>query len=293
MKKIIVVILNFNTYEQTVNMVNSVKKNHNVFSKIIIIIVDNASTDGSGDKLRRMYTKDRKVIVLKSRVNNGFASGNNIGYQYGKKMDPDFIIFSNSDVVIKGKNFFDSIIEIYDHEQFAVLGPDVFNPNTNIHQSPLYFNRKIDRKYILRRRTLLKLIQIKNVVQLFCPKTIGNVIKKNKLKNEKRRKYSMSHDNVALHGAFLIFSKKYIEKFSMGICDATFMYGEEDIILYFCQVNNLKTMYSPKIKVWHFEGQSTKKVMNDVYKAEKFKEKNMKKSMLILQSYIKCGMKQW
>lgn len=293
MKKFVVVILNFNTAEQTINMVESIQRNKNTLSNINIVIVDNASTDGSGKYLKNNYSNDKQVHVIENLENNGFAAGNNIGYQYGRKANPNFIILSNSDVLIKEERFFDNISKVYDDEKFAVLGPDVFNPNTNIHQSPLYYDKKVDNKYIIRRKAFLRVNQLKNILSFLFPKLMAKVIKANKLKNERERNHSKQHTDVAIHGSFMIFSKKYMEIFPKGICDATFMYGEEDILLYFCQAHKLKTVYNPKIQVLHFEGQSTLKANKNIYKAEKFKQKNMKKSMMILEKYINSGQKNW
>ena len=48
----------------------------------------------------------------------------------------DIDIVMNNDVLIKQENFFQSIVEIYNKEKFAVLGPDVYCPKAEIHQNP-------------------------------------------------------------------------------------------------------------------------------------------------------------
>ena len=293
MKTFFVIVLNFNTVKETINMVKSVQGNKNTLSDVKVVIVDNASTDGSGDYLKNTYRDNERVHVIENLENNGFASGNNVGYQYAKDANPDFIILSNSDVLIKDQGFFDSICQIYDDEGFAVLGPDVFNPNTKIHQSPLYYDREVNAEYIVDRKKFLRLNKVKTLMLFLFPKLMKKVIKANKLNNERKRGYSTEHCNVAMHGAFMIFSKEYMNIFPSGICDTTFMYGEEDILLYFCQVHALKTFYTPKIQVLHFEGLSTLKKNMNAYKSEKFKQKNMKKSMMILKNYINSNQKYW
>ena len=72
MKNIAVVILNYNTFDDTVVCVDSIKK----FTKQVaykIYIVDNASPDKSGEQLLAKYTSDSSVAVLRSDVNKGFS----------------------------------------------------------------------------------------------------------------------------------------------------------------------------------------------------------------------------
>ena len=76
-----------------------------------IVIVDNASPNGSGKELEEYYEHSEKVTVLLSEENLGFAKGNNIGYQYCvQKLKSDFVCALNNDTLLIQKNFF-SLIE--------------------------------------------------------------------------------------------------------------------------------------------------------------------------------------
>ena len=72
MSKIGIVILNYNDYEETSNFIEQIK-GYKVLDEIVI--VDNSSTDNSFNKLRKL--KDKKISVIKTDGNNGYASGNN------------------------------------------------------------------------------------------------------------------------------------------------------------------------------------------------------------------------
>lgn len=50
-----------------------------------IIIVDNCSPNGSGKQLEKMYSKCINITVIINEENQGFAKGNNLGYQYIKE----------------------------------------------------------------------------------------------------------------------------------------------------------------------------------------------------------------
>lgn len=73
-----------------------------VYKEVEVILVDNASVDGSVDWVKKMYPKTKIVI---NKENLGFAEANNLGYKFAKgdyilllnndtKVTPDFIIES-------------------------------------------------------------------------------------------------------------------------------------------------------------------------------------------------------
>jgi len=95
------VILNYNDWETTINLVEVIR---NYPSLDYIIIVDNASTNDSCIHLKKIA--HGKVILLCSKVNGGYGYGNNIclnyayetlNSEYGLIANPD-VFFLNSDV---------------------------------------------------------------------------------------------------------------------------------------------------------------------------------------------------
>jgi GT2 family glycosyltransferase len=71
-----VVVLNWNGYRVVDQCLKSLY--HQTYQPIEIIIVDNASTDGSAELVRDRF-RDVKLIV--NEENMGFGGGNNIGIQ--------------------------------------------------------------------------------------------------------------------------------------------------------------------------------------------------------------------
>lgn len=291
--KFVLIILNYNTSNDTIDLINSVARNKNDYSDVDVVIVDNASTDGSGSLLFDMYANNQNINVIKNTKNLGFASGNNVGYKYAMTLNPDFIIFSNSDVLLNREYTFDNISRIYKEKKFAILGPDVYNPLSMIHQSPLYMDTKVDQNFIKKRQIYLAMNEVRIFLSIFFPKIINSLVKQHKKKNERKRKAEKYQSNVAIHGCFIVFSKKYMETFTCGICDQTFMYGEEDLLLYFCQNNNLTIAYDPSLQIHHYEGKSSAKVGENFYQTAKFKQNNMKNSMFVLKHYITNKIKIW
>lgn len=92
--KIGCVVLNYNDYLITQNLVKKIKNFESIFK---IVIVDNFSTDNSYNELKKMH--DNKVDVISTEKNNGYGTGNNRGVEYlFNKYSIDYVLIANPDV---------------------------------------------------------------------------------------------------------------------------------------------------------------------------------------------------
>lgn len=53
--------------------------------KVSIVIVDNASANGTGRELQQLYQGAENIYVILNPENLGFARGNNVGFEFAKK----------------------------------------------------------------------------------------------------------------------------------------------------------------------------------------------------------------
>lgn len=286
------VILHYMAYEMTCECVDLLLNNFGS-QKIHIVIVDNASSNGSGAKLEKRYSKIPSVTVLLNKENLGFAKGNNIGYSYLKEhFNCDFMVVMNNDVLVKDKDFLDKIPEIYSKKEFAVLGPDIYNPNARQkHQNPFFLNgntitilqkrlvqlksnyEKFDSFY--KKQIFLNGIKSLNILAIVYRFFKYDVLKKQRID------YKTEYENPVLHGSCYIFSKLFITNREYAFYPKTFLYYEENILHYQCLRNNLSMLYSPEIKVYHLEDVSTNMVLKNNLEKEKFKMKKMIESLQI------------
>lgn len=87
-----VIIVNYNTQQMTAECINSIfAKTYDVDFEVIL--VDNASTDGSKD----FFEKDSRIKYVYSAENLGFGKGNNLGYKYASG---EYIFLLNSDTLL-------------------------------------------------------------------------------------------------------------------------------------------------------------------------------------------------
>lgn len=118
--KTAVIILNFNSYNQTIECIESVK--NITYPNYEIIVVDNNSKD---DSLQQIKGSFPDVILLKSRDNLGYASGNNLGIKYALEKNIEYICILNNDVAVD-RNFLEPIIKtLMDDKNAAAAGPSI------------------------------------------------------------------------------------------------------------------------------------------------------------------------
>jgi GT2 family glycosyltransferase len=111
------VIVNYNSGENLLRCVNGIYGN--VFE---IIIVDNASSDGSTEKVLSSYPD---VKIIKNPVNEGFSKGANTGIRNSRC---DYVLIMNPDVFIE-KEGIDLLLKCLEEEpSLGVLAPKLVSP---------------------------------------------------------------------------------------------------------------------------------------------------------------------
>ncbi|MGH0606915.1 glycosyltransferase family 2 protein [Bacillus mycoides] len=124
-QNIAVVILNYNDYQTTSSLIDTIK-NYKIINNIVV--VDNNSTNESYIKLK-LY-ESSKIKVIKSEKNGGYAYGNNVGIKYAiEELNVDFIIISNPDVFFT-EAVIEKVIEVgMSDNKIGLVAPTMVNSN--------------------------------------------------------------------------------------------------------------------------------------------------------------------
>lgn len=249
MNKITFVILHYETVDDTEQCLKSLEK-FLTNDDVNVVIVDNGSKIGKLNGLKKQYESNKSIIFLRSEINLGFAKGNNIGFKYAKdNLNSDFIILTNSDTVYEQKDFIEKLQKSYEMNKFDVAGPKIISMVDGKNQNPVMkiYNSKNDVKKRMLKFQILMILSYLNL----------DVKLKNYLSKEITEvdEYK-SMNEIQLHGACLIFSRSYINKYN-GLYDKTFMYGEESILKYLVEKNNMSMIYIDELEIYHKEGSST------------------------------------
>lgn len=254
-----------------------------------IVVVDNASPNGSGEELQNLYASDENVHVLINEKNLGFSAANNKGFEYAvATWHPTAILVLNNDIQIVQEDFMIVLQSLLHQNDVYVISPDVYAPRIDAHQSPI-------------RSDVLKPIEIRERIE-YCRRVLDGTERRSlkgrikalpgvrrllELRNErrKRRKNESTRQprwNVVPSGAVLVFSKRFIKAGEPPFDPVTFLYYEEDILALKCERNGWGIRYSPELRVLHLhEGTTGKLTVSDEEK-ERFIAKHYLDSLSIL-----------
>lgn len=91
-----------------------------------IIVIDNASTDGSFDYIKNHFPE---VHLVESKENLGFAKANNIGIKYALDNGADYVFLLNQDAWVE-KNTLDELVKTFEfNNNVGIVSPTHLNGN--------------------------------------------------------------------------------------------------------------------------------------------------------------------
>ena len=124
--KVLIVILNYGTYDLTIKLIHDLQLNLD-YSNYDIMVVDNCSPNESAVVLEET-SKCGDFIFIANKENSGYAAGNNIGIRYGITNGYAYSWILNNDVELRERNVLQHMIELA--EQGATIGgigPKIFS----------------------------------------------------------------------------------------------------------------------------------------------------------------------
>lgn len=120
--KVAIIILNWNGWEDTVECLESLKKN--TYPNYEMIVVDNSSERNDADILEKKY-KDY-IKVIRNKQNLGFAGGCNVGISYALGQQADYVFIVNNDVVAT-PDILNHLVAVAQQADASIVGARVLN----------------------------------------------------------------------------------------------------------------------------------------------------------------------
>jgi GT2 family glycosyltransferase len=128
MPELSIVIVNYNTRELLRQCLDSIESS-NPSASTEIIVVDNASQDGSAELVRSGFPN---AVLIASETNVGFARGNNLGI---RKARGRYILLLNSDTIVLPGSL-DALVDYLKQKPFVhAVGPMLINEDGSIQRS--------------------------------------------------------------------------------------------------------------------------------------------------------------
>lgn len=115
--KVSLIVVNYNGFEITKNCVESIFLNSSNIS-FEVIVVDNASTDKSAEKLKKFFAKKNNFLVIRKAKNDFLAEAYNKGF---KKSQGNIVIFMNNDLIVT-KNWLTNLLKTFNNKDVGVAG---------------------------------------------------------------------------------------------------------------------------------------------------------------------------
>jgi len=227
-----IVIVSYNTKDLTDNCLSSIYHNADI-AGIEIIVIDNASSDGSADFIMSKYPQ---VRLGTNDQNVGFAKACNQGIRCSSGK---YLFFLNPDTYVT-ENVFKTVITFFEHNpEVGMAGCHLYYPNGRPQRSFFKFTSISN---LMGRSLLLNAILPQNkITNIFFPGYPENEIPK-------------YVDRV--YGAAMIARKEALEK--AGLFDESyFMYSEEEDLCFRIRKAGWLIAPIPDSRVFHYQNQST------------------------------------
>jgi len=233
-KELSIVILNFNTKDLLNKCLLSVTKAIDKRQDIEIIVVDNASTDGSTEMVEQRY---KSIEILRNKENLGFAAGNNIAL---RKCQSRFVLLLNSDTEISPETLDIMLEYMKNNPQVGVATCLVRLKNGQIDDAchrgfPTPWNA-------------------------FCHFSgLGKIFPLSPLLNGYHLGYQnldKIHEIDACCGAFMMIRQEVGQKLNW-LDEDYFFYGEDLDFCYRVKQNDWKIIFNPDVSILHWKGVSS------------------------------------
>ncbi|MGC2424296.1 MAG: glycosyltransferase family 2 protein [Nitrospirota bacterium] len=116
-----IIVLNYNRKDDTLDCLSSLFRMD--YPNFKVLMVDNASSDGSSDAVRREYPK---AEVLQNEKNLMYAGGNNAGIEFALEHGADWVLLLNNDTVVDERLLSEMVDVAMSHPEAGVLGPMIY-----------------------------------------------------------------------------------------------------------------------------------------------------------------------
>lgn len=230
-----IIIVNYNVKEFIQNLIQSIYKASTSIS-CEVIIVDNASTDGSVEFL---HDKFPEVQIIANKNNLGFSKANNQGIKVSKG---NYLLLLNPDTLVREDTFTRLIQFFQQHPQAGLIGCKILNPDGTLQ---LACRRSFPGPWTS-----------------FCKVTgLSSLFPKSPLFARYNLTYldeNETYEVDAISGSFMMFRKEVFEKIG-GLDEQFFMYGEDLDFCYRVQKSGYKIYYIHNTQIIHYKGESTKR----------------------------------
>lgn len=283
-------ILHYKATAETIECIESIRALTEPGTPPYIMVVDNASNNGSYEVLAERYRDASDVCVVTTGTGLGFSGGNHFGYRQllDRRDEIEFLVVCNNDIVFEQADLLQRLRQSYTKRPFDVLGPDIYKKvGSKVEKTSPMPRFMTKERYIrfmyhlhtyrvanrsqtttvtfggaLRAKLHGEKVSLRQAYRSYYP-SFASFVRYNlqqyaaKLYHSAQRWYDPPRSPALLQGACLIYSQAYLQTHETLFEPETFFYYEEILLYLRAQSEGLRLVYDPALKVWHKEQRAT------------------------------------
>ncbi len=230
-----IIIVNWNTKDITCDCLRSIYE-QTAALEFEVIVVDNASADGSVEQIRNDFPA---VQLIANPDNRGFAAANNQGMAAARGR---YLLLLNSDTIVLERALEKAVAFADSRPDAGIIGCRVLNPDMSLQRSCFMFP------------SLLNMTIAAAYLNKFFP---GH-----RFWGRERMTWWQYNEERAVEvvmGAFMLVRRETYEQIG-GMDEAFFMYGEETDWCWRSRRAGWQVLFMPEARIIHLGGQSSRQV---------------------------------
>lgn len=236
-----IIIVNYNTKDLLKECIDSIAK-HTKGKKYEIIVIDNASADGSPEEVGKLARRLKLIKLIKNKKNIGFAAANNQGIKVARGK---YFLLLNSDTLLKKNVLAEMLSWMDNHTKVGLATCALLNSDGSTQGTGGYFPT------LIRVFSWMILRLVPNIDKIIKPFHPVHHLADRKgaefFENEKELDW--------ITGAFFLIRREVFEQ--IGYLDEDyFMYTEDTDYCFRAKKAGWKVYYLPQWGINHYGGAS-------------------------------------
>ncbi len=228
-----IIVVSFNTKKLLEECLTSIYR-HTKMRSFEVIVVDNASKDGSPQMIQKLFPK---ATLIQNKNNLGFGRANNQAAKLAKGKN---LLFLNSDTKLTEDSISMINNRLNKRSDIAIIGCRLKNNDGSTQQSAGHFPT-LPRIFLW----ALFLDDLPILRDLLKPYQISN-----------KKFYKKEHEVDWITGAFFMIKKKVFKKLN-GFDKKFFMYVEELDLCFRAKKEGFLVLYTPQTSIIHHKSASS------------------------------------
>ncbi len=237
MSQIAIVIVNWNGKKDTLHCLASLEKLKVSKYKVAVTVVDNGSSDGSVDVIRKEFPH---VYIIENNKNLGFTGGNNVGISHVLREGASYVWLLNNDTFVDA-HALNEIVSSFNDQHVGIAGSKIyFAPGHEFHKD----------RYASHER---------GNVLWYAGGSIdwNNMYASHRGVDEvDKGQYNQVEETPFITGCSMMVKRNVFETVGM-LDDRYYLYLEDVDFCLRAQRAGYKTLYVPSSKVWHMNASSS------------------------------------